>query len=91
MSSDTKLNELSVTSLKPLDKDGQQNTGPDALNPVDIDALQLEAAAPNSESPEDVNTEVKDEPPNGGLFAWMQVLGSFMIFFNSWGKFNLNK
>jgi hypothetical protein len=23
-------------------------------------------------------------PPNGGLKAWLQVLGSFMLFFNSW-------
>jgi hypothetical protein len=24
-------------------------------------------------------------PPNGGLQAWMQVLGGFMLFFNTWG------
>lgn len=22
--------------------------------------------------------------PNGGLWAWLQVLGSFFLFFNSW-------
>jgi hypothetical protein len=22
--------------------------------------------------------------PNGGLLAWLQVLGSFLLFFNSW-------
>lgn len=22
--------------------------------------------------------------PNGGIMAWMQVLGAFMLFFNSW-------
>lgn len=26
-------------------------------------------------------------PPNGGLTAWMQVLGSFFIYFNTWGEF----
>ncbi len=26
-----------------------------------------------------------DGPPNGGLTAWLQVLGSFMLFFNTWG------
>jgi len=26
------------------------------------------------------NTEI----PNGGLTAWLQVLGSFFLFFNSW-------
>jgi hypothetical protein len=24
-------------------------------------------------------------PPNGGLVAWLQVLGSFCLFFNTWG------
>ena len=23
-------------------------------------------------------------PPNGGWLAWLQVLGSFFLFFNSW-------
>ena len=27
-------------------------------------------------------------PPNGGLSAWLQVLGSFMLFFNTWGLLN---
>lgn len=25
------------------------------------------------------------EIPNGGWLAWLQVFGSFFIFFNSWG------
>lgn len=27
-----------------------------------------------------------DEIPNGGWLAWLQVVGSFFLFFNSWGK-----
>ncbi|OAG41707.1 hypothetical protein AYO21_04171 [Fonsecaea monophora] len=27
-------------------------------------------------------------PPNGGFTAWMQVVGSFFLFFNSWGTVN---
>ncbi|KAF2731844.1 MFS general substrate transporter [Polyplosphaeria fusca] len=26
--------------------------------------------------------------PNGGLWAWLQVLGAFFLFFNSWGIIN---
>lgn len=26
--------------------------------------------------------------PNGGLTAWLQVLGSFFLFFNTWGTVN---
>ena len=29
-----------------------------------------------------------DSIPDGGLVAWLQVLGSFMIFFNTWGVVN---
>ncbi|KAE8387817.1 MFS general substrate transporter [Aspergillus alliaceus] len=29
-----------------------------------------------------------DTPPNGGFQAWLQVAGSFLIFFNSWGTVN---
>ncbi|MCJ1453667.1 hypothetical protein MMC28_004015 [Mycoblastus sanguinarius] len=29
-----------------------------------------------------------DAPPNGGLVAWIQVAGSFFLFFNSWGTVN---
>ena len=25
------------------------------------------------------------EPPNGGFFAWLQVCGSLMVYFNCWG------
>ena len=27
-------------------------------------------------------------PPNGGLQAWLHVVGSFMLFFNTWGILN---
>lgn len=27
-------------------------------------------------------------PPNGGLQAWLHVLGGFMLFFNTWGLLN---
>lgn len=27
-------------------------------------------------------------PPNGGLQAWLQVAGGFMLFFNTWGLLN---
>ncbi|KAL2812316.1 major facilitator superfamily domain-containing protein [Aspergillus granulosus] len=27
-------------------------------------------------------------PPNGGLSAWLQVAGGFMLFFNTWGMLN---
>lgn len=32
--------------------------------------------------------QVPPPPPNGGLLAWLQVLGGFMLFFNTWGILN---
>jgi len=29
-----------------------------------------------------------DAIPNGGFWAWMQVLGSFFLMFNTWGIIN---
>ncbi|KAF2767929.1 MFS general substrate transporter [Teratosphaeria nubilosa] len=29
-----------------------------------------------------------DPPPDGGIRAWLQVLGSFILFFNTWGIVN---
>jgi hypothetical protein len=39
------------------------------------------------EAKRDPQPEAKDadEIPNGGLKAWLQVLGSFMLFFNTFG------
>ncbi|KEF51181.1 uncharacterized protein A1O9_12795 [Exophiala aquamarina CBS 119918] len=59
-------------------------------------ALDAEANISNSPPPEQVNiatTEKIDDddpgpPPNGGFNAWLQVLGSFFLFFNCWGTVN---
>jgi hypothetical protein len=36
-----------------------------------------------SVAPKDPNHDI----PNGGFKAWLQVLGSFLLFFNSWFVF----
>ncbi|KAH8693639.1 putative monocarboxylate transporter [Talaromyces proteolyticus] len=38
--------------------------------------------------PEVVKPAGPPPPPNGGLTAWLQVAGGFMIFFNTWGLIN---
>ena len=48
--------------------------------------------APSAEETAVQNREIHDktlsaeagDPPNGGLKAWLQVAGSFFLFFNSW-------
>ncbi|GFF58033.1 probable transporter MCH4 [Aspergillus udagawae] len=29
-------------------------------------------------------TQTPPPPPNGGWMAWLQVVGAFFLFFNSW-------
>ena len=29
--------------------------------------------------------DAPEPPPNGGTKAWLQVLGAWMLFFNTWG------
>lgn len=33
---------------------------------------------------EKADTNVKNDIPDGGTLAWMQVAGGFFLFFNSW-------
>ncbi|PYH75146.1 putative MFS monocarboxylate transporter [Aspergillus vadensis CBS 113365] len=46
------------------------------------------------ESPKAASSQINGQntayttPPNGGLQAWLQVAGSFFLFFNSWGTVN---
>ncbi|KAK7202416.1 major facilitator superfamily domain-containing protein [Myxozyma melibiosi] len=41
----------------------------------------------DEQSPPEINTAAL-EVPDGGLVAWMQVSGSFLLFTNSWGILN---
>ena len=52
------------------------------------DALDAEANVHIPHGPA-TDAEKQDDPgppPNGGFQAWLQVLGSFFLFFNCWGK-----
>ena len=48
---------------------------------------QAASALYSNESIDDPGKESKPSPapiPNGGLVAWLQVVGAFFLFFNSW-------
>ena len=51
------------------------------------EAFDAEAnISPEDQHPPQAAEKFEDPgpPPNGGLKAWLQVLGSFFLFFNSW-------
>ncbi|KAH1492592.1 hypothetical protein KXX06_002753, partial [Aspergillus fumigatus] len=41
-----------------------------------------------AEKVEETQTPSPPPPPNGGWMAWLQVVGAFFLFFNSWGVVN---
>ena len=45
-------------------------------------------AQPDTESLTKPATSNPGPPPNGGLQAWLHVLGAFMLWFNTWGILN---
>lgn len=54
-----------------------------------IDNEKLDSSNSDA-SPTDVNPgpavpPPSNPPPNGGMKAWLQVLGSWMLIFNTWG------
>lgn len=57
------------------DSSGDNNSQAGTLHP---DSRDGQEATPKSQP------NPSDEIPNGGLTAWLQVLGSFMTFLNTW-------
>jgi len=61
---------------------------PDSVSNDNEDEKPVEAAAdaeakPNA-APQAPQGMPGGPPPNGGLQAWLQVLGAWMLFFNTW-------
>ncbi|KAI4863963.1 MFS general substrate transporter [Hypoxylon rubiginosum] len=46
------------------------------------------ASSEKNAAPAPPRTGGPPPPPNGGLVAWLHVLGGFMLFFNTWGILN---
>ncbi|OJJ43202.1 hypothetical protein ASPZODRAFT_136401 [Penicilliopsis zonata CBS 506.65] len=45
-------------------------------------------SSPPEPRPQQEKSTQGDGPPDGGLVAWLQVIGGFMLFFNTWGMLN---
>ena len=66
------------------------------LNPIPIDmSLSPKQESISTVAFSDDNHLISDKshgetttPPDGGLTAWLQVLGSYFLFFNTWGLIN---
>jgi hypothetical protein len=87
---------MSVTEHHPSDHDPEKSLSP--LHPVPSttstvdEAIDAEARYATNPPAGPTSSKIDDNdpgpPPDGGFQAWLQVAGSFFLFFNSWGTVN---
>ncbi|KAK6368955.1 hypothetical protein LTR64_007114 [Lithohypha guttulata] len=66
----------------------EEKTG-DPVTGNDIDASDKEKTLDTPKKDQQTQKPAgPPPPPNGGLTAWLHVLGGFMLFFNTWGILN---
>ncbi|KYK53982.1 hypothetical protein DCS_05931 [Drechmeria coniospora] len=65
-----------------MDEKSPYATGSDAASG------EARECAPPPPPPTETLPSSQSPPPDGGLVAWLHVLGGFMLFFNSWGLLN---
>ena len=78
----SKIQEDLIESLEPpfTERDDFENQSGGATKEIDGASLTNVSSKP---SVNDIRSV-----PNGGLKAWLQVLGSFFVYFNTWGIVN---
>ncbi|KAF2171966.1 hypothetical protein M409DRAFT_50573 [Zasmidium cellare ATCC 36951] len=70
-------------SIKNNDEEKELSAPATASTPAEAEKLD-----PEKQPPPPAATIPQEGPPNGGTMAWLQVLGSWMLFFNTWGTLN---
>lgn len=70
-----------------VDKDVNDESSKESLAEEEKVQQQQDGEAPSAQDEEKQKPPVggPSPPPNGGLQAWLQVLGGWMLFFNTWG------
>lgn len=68
-----------------MDEKAQRDAPVDqTINPSENDKSDIEQIPEQPQKP----AAGPPPPPNGGLVAWLHVVGGFMLFFNTWGILN---
>lgn len=72
-----------------MEKGVRQGTESDSESTKEVGNEQIHLPMVDSEKSSAVASaaqpKVAADPPDGGLTAWLQVLGSWMMIFNTWG------
>lgn len=78
MSANAQLEAEKSSSYYPSDADDSSFANVASSSP------DIKSEADDSERSEDAVPTPDGAPPNGGLVAWLQVVGAFILFMNSW-------
>lgn len=78
---DLSRTEKGVNPRNEGELDGMKELGDDQQQRSQADAEKKLGTTPSGPP----STAAADPPPDGGLTAWLQVLGSWMMIFNTWG------
>ncbi|MCJ1458806.1 hypothetical protein MMC28_009180 [Mycoblastus sanguinarius] len=80
--------QQSISSAYPSTCSSQQDMKHESTLSASLEKHAYSQAQPESEAPSKHANKNASQPPNGGLRAWLHVLGGFMLFFNTWGILN---
>ncbi|KKA28492.1 hypothetical protein TD95_003222 [Thielaviopsis punctulata] len=77
----------SPATYKPTaDSPASPALGIDKISASEIQLTKVEQAQASGESTQsELQSKIPTTPPDGGLKAWLQVLGAWCIYFNTWG------
>ncbi|KAL3953105.1 hypothetical protein ACCO45_013048 [Purpureocillium lilacinum] len=77
---------MTLTDKKPPRMSGSDSGSGNTATPVQQQQLPTEKTEPEPVAPAPLTAQ--SPPPDGGIVAWLHVVGGFMLFFNSWGLLN---
>lgn len=66
--------------------DEEKDVGPPASDHDQTDVERQDS--PAEKQPQPPTAAQQEGPPNGGTLAWLQVVGAWCLFFNTWGILN---
>lgn len=93
MSTETRTTAARTAEEKEMENQSEKPSGRDSsVSRSEEGAIETARAAPQPQGNElekAVSANDISSIPNGGVVAWLQVLGSFLLFMNSWWVRNM--
>jgi hypothetical protein len=85
----TSSSKATDSEIEKVIEEEEEAQGEDANDRIPNEKdVEIATAAPVSKKNTRISVNDLSKIPNGGLRAWLQVLGSFFLFCNTWGVTN---